>query len=122
MRNHTLKLLSVILIVLVGASLLPAKDSKSTTLQVKGMTCQDCEVKVATELKKLDGITEVEVDYASGQAVVQYAADEVSMDDMKKAVVLAGFEIEKKSIFSRKKKSSCSGASGGCATKCNTSL
>jgi len=122
MRNHMLKLLSVILIILVGASLLPAKDSKSTTLQVKGMTCQDCEVKVATELKKLDGITEVEVDYAAGKAIVQYSTDKVSMDDMKKAVVLAGFEVEKKSILSKKKKSSCSGSSGGCATKCNTSL
>jgi len=64
----------------------------TTTYQVKGMTCDHCKSAVTQELSKLDGVTEVEVDLASGQVTV---ASERALGDeeVRSAVDEAGFEV-----------------------------
>ncbi len=119
-RLSTVLMLIVMGILFIG--ILPAMDTKSTTLNVKGMTCGDCVDKVSNALKAVDGISDVTVDHTSGKTLVTYDADLVSMDMMKSAVKTAGFKVGKKSWFSKKKQSASCGSGSSCMSKGGSSI
>lgn len=64
----------------------------STTFTVTGMTCDHCVRSVQGELAKLDGVTDIDVDLASGQVTVESAA-ELDPADVSAAVDEAGYEV-----------------------------
>lgn len=64
----------------------------TTTYRVEGMSCDHCVHAVRTEVGALDGVTEVQVDLATGEVVVTSAA---SLDEaaVRAAVDEAGYEL-----------------------------
>ena len=66
----------------------------TTTFTVKGMTCGHCVNHVTEEVKKIAGVTAVEVELESG-AVAVTAGAEISTEQMEAAVVEAGYELVK---------------------------
>ncbi len=64
----------------------------STTITIKGMTCGHCEGRVMVELEKIAGVTEVVVSAEKGNAVIS-ATSEISLENIEKAVVEAGYKI-----------------------------
>lgn len=60
--------------------------------QVKGMTCSHCVAAVTKELSKLDGVSGVEVDLASGRVTVETARP-LASDAVAAAVDEAGYEV-----------------------------
>ncbi|RVW01574.1 heavy-metal-associated domain-containing protein [Rhodococcus spongiicola] len=62
------------------------------TYIVKGMTCQHCASAVTEEISELSGVTDVDVDVASGRVVV---TSDVPMDTIAvaAAVAEAGYEL-----------------------------
>ena len=66
--------------------------STTTTITVDGMTCGHCVNAVQTEVGKLDGVTDVAVDLASGQVTI--VADEApDAGALREAVEEAGYEV-----------------------------
>lgn len=66
--------------------------SKTTNYTVDGMTCGGCANNVASELKRLDGVSDVEVDVASGRVTVTSEGD-LAPDAVAAAVHDAGYEV-----------------------------
>jgi len=66
--------------------------STSTTFTVKGMTCGHCVAAVTEEVNKLDGVTGVDVDLATGAVTVE-ADTPVEPGAFAAAVDEAGFEV-----------------------------
>jgi len=66
--------------------------STTTTLHVVGMTCGHCVQAVTTELGKLAGVTNVDVDLAGGTAVVESAAP-LDRAEVTAAIDEAGYEL-----------------------------
>ncbi|WP_405160701.1 copper ion binding protein [Nocardia sp. NBC_01499] len=64
----------------------------SSTYTVTGMTCGHCVSSVKTEIGKIDGVTSVDVDLASGAVTVDSAAP-IADSDIVAAVDEAGYEI-----------------------------
>ncbi|HEX9970317.1 MAG TPA: copper ion binding protein [Acidimicrobiales bacterium] len=64
----------------------------TTTYQVKGMTCGHCVSAVTEELRKIDGVSDVEVDLASGNVVVSSQAP-LADEAVRAAVDEAGYEV-----------------------------
>lgn len=64
----------------------------TATYQVKGMTCDHCKNAVTQELTKLDGVTNVDVDLASGRVTVAAERD-LGDAEVRAAVDEAGFEV-----------------------------
>ena len=64
----------------------------TTTYPVSGMTCGHCVSAVTEELSKLDGVTDVHVDLATGTATV---TSDQPLDDaaVRAAVDEAGYEV-----------------------------
>jgi copper chaperone len=64
----------------------------TTTIKVKGMSCQHCVASVTNALSAIDGISDVQVDLDKGIAVFQ---EDVPIDPetIKKAIAATGFEV-----------------------------
>ena len=61
------------------------------TFSVPGMTCGHCKEAVTTELSKISGVTEVEVDLDTKSVSVTSTSD-VAWSDLVTAIDEAGFE------------------------------
>jgi copper chaperone len=70
----------------------PKTTSVIETFAVVGMTCDHCVRAVTDELGKLDGVSHVEVDLASGTATVQ-SAGPLDPADVAAAIDEAGYEL-----------------------------
>jgi len=62
-----------------------------TTFTVTGMTCMGCVASVKKMLTAIPGVTAVDVDLASGKAVVQGQAE---VETLKQAVRNGGFGVD----------------------------
>ena len=122
MKKRVSVILSLVVAGILFIGVLTADDTKSTTLDVKGMTCDACTIKVSTALKAVDGISVVTVDHTTGKAMVTYDAELVSMDMMKSAVKTAGFKVGKKSWLRKSKQSASCGSGSCCANKGGNSI
>ncbi len=65
----------------------------TTTLKVEGMTCNHCRMSVTKALKELDGVTDVVVELEGKKADVTFDPSKVSLQDLKEAVVDAGYQV-----------------------------
>jgi len=66
---------------------------EKVTLPVHGMSCASCVKKVEGALNGLDGVVKASVNFATERATIQYIPGTISLDDFKKAVKDAGYEI-----------------------------
>lgn len=65
----------------------------TTTLVVKGMSCNHCVNAVTSALKELSGVHTVSVDLASGHVTISYEETAVDLDKMKEAIEEAGYDV-----------------------------
>jgi len=68
-------------------------SNKKTTLKVDGMHCASCVASVEKSLKKVPGIQFANVNLATESASVEYDADEVDLEAMRKAVEDVGYDV-----------------------------
>lgn len=66
--------------------------STTTVIGVEGMTCGHCVNAVQTEVGKVDGVTDVQVDLASGRVTI-VADREPTAEELRAAVEEAGYEV-----------------------------
>jgi copper chaperone CopZ len=60
-------------------------------IKIEGMHCHRCEQAIQKALTSLNGVREVEVDFASGQASVLFDRGSVTVKDLMDAVNGAGY-------------------------------
>lgn len=60
------------------------------TIQIKGMSCQHCVASVTKALEELPGISDVQVNLDSGEALYQGEVDE---QKIRQAIDNIGFEV-----------------------------
>ncbi len=63
------------------------------TLPIQGMSCASCVKKVETALNGLEGVVRANVNFATERATVQYVPGAVSLEDFRRAVKKAGYEV-----------------------------
>lgn len=61
-------------------------------LKIEGMSCTACAKAVERVTRKLDGVTESNVNYASEKLSISYEASKVNLSDIKKAIEKAGYK------------------------------
>ena len=64
----------------------------TSTYTVEGMTCGHCVASVTEEVRKIEGVSDVQVDLESGAVTVTSDAD-VETAQVKAAVEEAGYEL-----------------------------
>lgn len=66
---------------------------QTATIIIKGMTCMGCVNSVKTVLNNLSGLLQAEVTLEPAQATIQYDSNNINVDQIKAAIVDAGFEV-----------------------------
>ena len=66
---------------------------RTEILKVKAMTCGRCTSAVAKALQDTRGVKDVAVDLGRGQATIRFDERAASIEDLRDAVVRAGFEV-----------------------------
>lgn len=66
---------------------------EKVTLGISGMTCGGCVRSVTNVLSALDGVTKAEVSLEKHNAVVDYDPGKVGVEQLKRSVAEAGFEV-----------------------------
>ena len=67
--------------------------SKDVTLPITGMTCANCALSIERNLKKLQGVEETNVNFASEQALVSFDPELINIDELIKKVEDVGYGI-----------------------------
>ncbi|MGQ9493473.1 MAG: heavy metal translocating P-type ATPase [Anaerolineae bacterium] len=67
--------------------------TEKVILPIGGMTCAACVAHVEEALRSLDGVLEANVNLATERAAVEYIPGLVSMEDFRRAVASAGYEV-----------------------------
>jgi mercuric ion binding protein len=75
---------------------------KTVTLDVPGMTCSMCPITVKKALTNVDGVTKVEVEFETREAVVTFDDTETTVGALTKATTDAGYPSTVKRTASRK--------------------
>lgn len=68
-------------------------ESSSRTFKIEGMTCSACVKAIERVTKKLDGVIESNVNYATEKLNISYEPSKVRISDIKKAVEKAGYKV-----------------------------
>ena len=66
---------------------------QTVTIAISGMTCGGCVRSVGNVLKALDGVAKAEVSLEKNNAVVDYDPGKVGIEQLKRSVEEAGFEV-----------------------------
>ena len=66
---------------------------EKVTFPIHGMSCASCVKKVEGALNGLEGVVRANVNFATERASVQYIPGAVSMEDFRRAVKEAGYEV-----------------------------
>lgn len=67
--------------------------TRTTTLRVAGMKCNQCSSSVAKALKATAGVQEAEVSYEKGQVVITYDDEKVSEAKLREVINGTGFKV-----------------------------
>lgn len=68
-------------------------SSKKISLSVSGMKCAACAAKVERQLKKMDGVTDVVVNFAAEKITVNYDPNQAGVDQMVEKIVDLGYRV-----------------------------
>jgi len=63
------------------------------TLSIKGMTCASCAMTIEKVISKLDGVSAVNVNFATENALVEYEPEKISISGINDAIKKYGYEI-----------------------------
>lgn len=67
---------------------------KTESLKIIGMTCAACAKASERAVKKLDGVNEANVNFATEKMIIQFDEEKVDINKIKEAVAKAGYEAK----------------------------
>ncbi|MBN8200043.1 heavy metal translocating P-type ATPase [Bacillus sp. NTK034] len=68
-------------------------DKKETTLQIAGMTCAACAVRIEKGLKKIDGVEDANVNFALEKSKVTFDPSKANVNQFKEKVESLGYKV-----------------------------
>jgi P-type Cu+ transporter len=71
----------------------PEKGKRTASFGLTGMTCATCAQTISESLSGLEGIDKADVNLATEKATVTYDPSKVNIEEMRKAVVEAGYDV-----------------------------
>ncbi len=74
------------------ASRSPVPETQTADLLIRGMTCAGCVHTIESRVKSLDGVSQCEVNLATGTATVAYDPERVGLEKIRQTIDDAGYE------------------------------
>lgn len=77
---------------------LQAKGKKQVNLQITGMTCAACAIRIEKGLNKVDGVASANVNFAMEKASVEYDPAKVDVDRLEESIHKLGYGTVKETV------------------------
>ncbi|TVR23483.1 MAG: copper-translocating P-type ATPase [Nitriliruptor sp.] len=71
-----------------------ADDPRTVEFAAQGMTCGSCAARIQKTLAKQDGVSDAEVNYATGRALVTLDPQRVDLEQLQQAIDRLGYQLE----------------------------
>ncbi|WP_019119584.1 heavy metal translocating P-type ATPase [Brevibacillus massiliensis] len=75
-----------------------SNEMKQTTLQLTGMTCAACAIKIEKALNRMEGVEQANVNFAMERATVVYDPKKVDVGQMEQRIQKLGYDTAKESV------------------------
>ncbi|WP_018759867.1 heavy metal translocating P-type ATPase [Paenibacillus terrigena] len=75
-----------------------ATNEKQTTLSITGMTCAACANRIEKGLNKLEGVSNVNVNFALEKASLSYDSSKLDVDRMEETIKKLGYGVAKETV------------------------
>ncbi|MED4779371.1 heavy metal translocating P-type ATPase [Brevibacillus choshinensis] len=75
-----------------------AKENKQINMQITGMTCAACAIRIEKGLNKLDGVSSANVNFAMEKASVVYDPEKVSVSRLEESISKLGYGTAKEVV------------------------
>jgi Cu+-exporting ATPase len=92
------------------------------TLGIKGMHCASCAANVEKSLGKVEGVSDINVNFATEKAYVEYDPEKVAVQSLEKAVENAGYSVISKEIKDQPLEKTTLGIKGMHCASCAASI
>ncbi len=86
----TLSFLAVAFLFTMSASFREGNEKKALNLEIKGMTCSGCVKMIEASLKKIDGVTGIQINLEKASGVIRYDVKKVKGETIVEAIERAG--------------------------------
>lgn len=73
-------------------------SAKESTLQITGMTCAACAIRIEKGISKMDGVAEANVNFALERANVTYDPEKINVVDLEKKIEQLGYGTVKETV------------------------
>lgn len=93
MRKLTL-LFSLLFFIVIGASAQAKKAVQTVTIQTPTVHCEQCKLRIESDLKRTIGIQKVVVDFKRKTTKVTFVSDRVNIEEIKTAIANNGYDAD----------------------------
>ena len=78
------------------ASVAVAQQKAQVTAKIKTPTalCEACKPRIETYVKRIDGVTSINVNYHKGETTVKYLTDRTNIEEIKTAIANMGYDAD----------------------------
>ena len=73
-------------------------SEQNITLPVTGMTCANCALNIERNLKKLQGVQEANVNFATEQAAISFDTGKIQIDELAARIQDIGYGVAKANV------------------------
>ncbi|MNI02239.1 Copper-exporting P-type ATPase A [compost metagenome] len=73
-------------------------ETKQTSMQITGMTCAACAIRIEKGLNKLEGVTEANINFAMERATVTYDPNKTNPVNMEQTIQKLGYSTVKETV------------------------
>jgi periplasmic mercuric ion binding protein len=70
------------------------KSVLAATIKTPNALCEVCKTRIETNLKRYDGVIEINVNYRKGETKVKYVTDRTDIEQIKTAIANCGYDAD----------------------------
>ncbi|HRO69945.1 MAG TPA: cation transporter [Chitinophagaceae bacterium] len=92
-----MKRLFVFVFTLIGISTVSYSQQKAletAKIQTPNALCEACKPRIETYVKRIDGVTFINVNYRKGETTVKYLTDRTNIEEIKTAIANMGYDAD----------------------------
>lgn len=77
-----------------AASFAQQKTVETAKIKTPHALCEACKTRIETQLKRIDGVMQVTVNYRKGETTVKYLTDRTNIEVIKTAIANQGYDAD----------------------------